>query len=311
MREAETIVIGAGAAGLAAARTLSDAGRTVTVLEARPRIGGRILTLHDQEWPLPVELGAEFLHGEAEATREIARRAGLRVVELPDEHVWVERGRIRPTGEVWTQLGKALRRIDTRGADVSLEAFLARHKVPGPARALARLFVEGYYAAHVDRISARSLASGAEEMDEPQRQYRLADGYFGVVEWLRAGLDPERAQVRLGCAVEEVRWRRGPRRRDVSIRRRRTADDDRGPQGRGHAAPRRAEGPARPDGRRAVRPDAGGLAGRSGTAGGESGLQGRAAIPGRVLGRARLLPAPRPRLRRASDAHRLPPRRRR
>ena len=74
MKEPETIVIGAGAAGLAAARTLSDAGRTVTVLEARPRIGGRIFTVHDREWPLPVELGAEFLHGEAEATREIAQQ---------------------------------------------------------------------------------------------------------------------------------------------------------------------------------------------------------------------------------------------
>jgi monoamine oxidase len=209
MKEPETVVIGAGAAGLAAARTLSDAGRTVTVLEARPRIGGRILTVHDREWPLPVELGAEFLHGEAAATREITTRAGLAVVELPDEHVWVEGGRIRPMGEVWPQVGKALRKIDTRAADVSLEQFLARHQVPGPVRAMARLFVEGYYAAHVERVSAHSLALGAEEMDEPQRQYRLADGYFGVVEWLRAGLDPERARVRLGCVVEGVRWRRG------------------------------------------------------------------------------------------------------
>jgi monoamine oxidase len=209
MEDRDTIVIGAGAAGLAAARTLCDAGRAVTVLEARPRIGGRIFTVHDREWPLPVELGAEFLHGEAEATREIAARAGLAVVEVPDEHVWVEDGRIRPMGEVWTQLGKALRKIDTRAADVSLAGFLARRKVPGPTRALARLFVEGYYAAHVERVSAHSLAAGGLEMDEPQRQYRLADGYFGVVEWLRAGLDPERAKVSLGCVVDEVRWRRG------------------------------------------------------------------------------------------------------
>jgi monoamine oxidase len=209
MKEPETIVIGAGAAGLAAARTLSDAGRAVTVLEARPRIGGRILTVHDRGWPLPVELGAEFMHGEAEATREIADRAGLAVVELPDAHVWAERGRIRPMGEVWTRLGKALRKIDTRTADVSLARFLARHRVPGPQRALARVFIEGYYAAHVDRVSAHSLASGADEIDEPQRQYRLADGYFGIVAWLRAALDPERAQVRMGSVVEEVRWRRG------------------------------------------------------------------------------------------------------
>jgi len=209
MKDPETIVIGAGAAGLAAARTLCDAGRSVTVLEARPRIGGRILTVFDREWPLPLELGAEFLHGEAEATRDIATRAGLPVVELPDTHVWMEDGRVRPSGEVWTQLGKVLRKIDARRPDVSLEQFLARHKVSGPGRALARLFVEGYYAAHVERISAHSLASGADDLDGPQRQYRMADGYFGIVDWLRAGLDPERAEVRLGCTVEEVRWRRG------------------------------------------------------------------------------------------------------
>lgn len=209
MREPETIVIGAGAAGLAAARALSDAGRTVTVLEARPRIGGRILTVHDREWPLPVELGAEFLHGEAEATRRIAARAGLAVVELTDEHVWAEDGRLRSMGEVWTRLGKALGRIDTRTADVSFEQFLARHRMPGPQRAMARLFVEGYYAAHLERVSAHSLASGAEDLEEPPRQYRMADGYFGIVEWLSAGLDPDVAQLRTGCIVEQVRWRRG------------------------------------------------------------------------------------------------------
>ena len=39
-RAADVVVIGAGAAGLAAARDLSQAGRTVTLLEARPRWGG-------------------------------------------------------------------------------------------------------------------------------------------------------------------------------------------------------------------------------------------------------------------------------
>ena len=96
MKDLDAIVVGAGAAGLAAARDLSDAGRKVVVLEARPRLGGRILTIHDREWPLPVELGAEFLHGEAEAAREIADRAGLPVVEVSDEHVWAERGRLVP-----------------------------------------------------------------------------------------------------------------------------------------------------------------------------------------------------------------------
>ena len=205
----DTIVIGAGAAGLAAARALSDAGRTVVVLEARGRIGGRILTVHDREWPLPVELGPEFLHGEAQATREIADAAGLAVVELPDEHVWAERGRLRPMGEVWTRFGTLLERIPTRGADVSFERFLAQRRVPAPTREMARLFAEGYFAAHVDRLSAQSVASAGGETDESQRQYRLAEGYFGIVEWLRAGLDPDRCRVRLARVVEHVRWRHG------------------------------------------------------------------------------------------------------
>jgi len=205
----DAIVIGAGAAGLAAARALSDGGRDVVVLEARPRIGGRIFTLHDPEWPLPVELGPEFLHGEAKATRDIARAAGLAVVELPDGHVWAEDGRLRPMGEVWTRFGRLLERIPTKGPDVSFARFLAQRRVPAPTREMARLFVEGYFAAHVDRVSAQSIASAGGESDESQRQYRLAAGYFAVVEWLRAGLRPERCEVRRACIVESVRWRRG------------------------------------------------------------------------------------------------------
>src|SRR2546423_13551371 len=57
------LIIGAGAAGLAAASDLAAAGLAVTVLEARDRIGGRVQTIHDQSLNLPVELGAEFIHG--------------------------------------------------------------------------------------------------------------------------------------------------------------------------------------------------------------------------------------------------------
>lgn len=62
-----TLVIGAGMAGLAAARDLHDAGETVTVLEARDRTGGRVFT--DRAFAgIPVELGAEFIHGDTAPT---------------------------------------------------------------------------------------------------------------------------------------------------------------------------------------------------------------------------------------------------
>ena len=63
MERADVAVLGAGVAGLAAARELRRRGLTVVVLEARDRIGGRILTVRDPRLPVPVELGAEFVHG--------------------------------------------------------------------------------------------------------------------------------------------------------------------------------------------------------------------------------------------------------
>lgn len=61
-RPATAIVVGAGAAGLAAAHTLASEAVSVTVLEARDRIGGRIWT--DTRLGVPLDLGASWIHGD-------------------------------------------------------------------------------------------------------------------------------------------------------------------------------------------------------------------------------------------------------
>ena len=71
----DVVVIGAGAAGLAAARALSRAGCSVAVLEARTRLGGRIYTREDAGLPVPVDLGGEFIHGTADVSFALLRAA--------------------------------------------------------------------------------------------------------------------------------------------------------------------------------------------------------------------------------------------
>ena len=69
-------IIGAGIAGLAAAKRLADAGRSVTVTEARARIGGRLFS--DQSHDVPLDLGASWIHGvRGNPLTRIADRLGL------------------------------------------------------------------------------------------------------------------------------------------------------------------------------------------------------------------------------------------
>src|SRR6266513_1937218 len=130
----DVLVLGAGAAGLAAASDLSHAGLHVTVLEARPRVGGRILTVHDSRSPVPLELGAEFVHGGAPETLAVARAAGLAVLELPDLHEIVTAGRFRTGRDFWEAINRMnkdlAKRVAARGKDFPVSEYLESARLP-------------------------------------------------------------------------------------------------------------------------------------------------------------------------------------
>ena len=91
----DVAIVGGGAAGLSAARALSGAGKRVCLIEARARLGGRIHSLHVPGIGVPIELGAEFVHGRGASTFSIIDAASLAVAELPDNHWWSRGGRWR------------------------------------------------------------------------------------------------------------------------------------------------------------------------------------------------------------------------
>jgi Monoamine oxidase len=215
----DVVVVGAGVAGLSAARALREQGIRALVLEARSRIGGRILTVRPATSSVPIELGAEFLHGDAPETRELARDAGITAVDIVGKRFNASRGHLTDDGDYWARLGRILDQADAkRTPDRPLSKLFAEQ--PGGKRfaadrTLARAFVEGFHAAPLDRISERSVASGGNPAAEPseQRMARFVDGYDRVSSWLAEPLD---ASILLRHVVTAIDWAPGQVRVDAT-----------------------------------------------------------------------------------------------
>jgi len=218
-RKTDVIIVGAGVSGLAAARALRERGVRVEVLEARDRIGGRIFTHRDPRASVPIELGAEFVHGSAPEVMSIVREAGLLAAEVCGER-WERRGRrLVPSHDFFGRLEKVMKRMSTsREPDRSFHEFLATAlggRKLARDRALAREFVEGFHAADPLRISERALAAGGSPRGDPdeQRMARVLDGYDHVPGWLaRKPFD----SVRLRTVVRTVEWEPGAVHMDTS-----------------------------------------------------------------------------------------------
>jgi monoamine oxidase len=211
MKRHDVAILGAGAAGLMAARTLAGRGLDVVVLEARPRIGGRILTRRVPELAVPVELGPEFLHGDTPHTDRLLRAARAVAVSMTGEHVELRGGRVRPARAFFGDIERVLSRVDPKAPDRSLDDFLAGN--PGGrqlahARQVVRWFVEGFHAAPAGDVSVRWLApgSGEDASESASRMGRVIAGYDVVPATLAHGLHE---RIRLRHAVRAVRWRAG------------------------------------------------------------------------------------------------------
>ncbi|EJN13558.1 monoamine oxidase [Bradyrhizobium sp. YR681] len=200
------VVVGAGAAGLMAARELARAGRRVTILEARARCGGRILPLPASQFGYPADGGAEFVHGEAPVTRALLREAGLSLLEIE--------------GAQWSFDGASFSRESRHDPheaelhavlaelkdDLTVADFLRRH-FAGPEydrlRYSTTRMVEGYDAA--DPARASILALREEWMDGGHHiQARIVGGYGALIDFLAAECRGHGAAIHFGCVVSAI-----------------------------------------------------------------------------------------------------------
>jgi monoamine oxidase len=209
----DVVVIGAGAAGLAAAAHLSRHRKSVCVLEARERVGGRIFSIRPRGNPFPLELGAEFIHGESEAVFEQLRLAGDVAVDASHTRYRARRpGKLQHAEDLFENMKERLKRIPKPRADMSFAEFMEQHRraLPPEIRSFATMLVQGFDGADPARASAKEILkewAGGASADAPT--FRPQRGYGALADSLVSSLDPQHVCLRLHSIVTEVRWQRG------------------------------------------------------------------------------------------------------
>jgi monoamine oxidase len=203
----DTLVVGAGAAGLYAACELTRAGRQVVVLESSHRVGGRILTEFETRAGVPIELGAEFIHGDAPETTRLLDEARLATVRALGRHYRSDRGKLSAQGPVWGRMQRVFSHLSTRRKeDRSFQEFLDDE--PGGARLreereLARGFVQGFNGADPALVSEKSLAEQGNPTEGAAEARRIVNGYAALVVHLEREIA---GRIRLRTAARRIVW---------------------------------------------------------------------------------------------------------
>lgn len=217
----DVLILGAGAAGLAAARRLAAAGRSVAIVEARDRIGGRIFTAPPAPGaaapPIPIELGAEFIHGLPRSSWDLVREAQLATYELEGEPWCFDDGLLHPCGEERRGAFEVVAQMpgwlaaQPAGSDATFAEYLQRAAIDPALAERASAYVEGFNAADRNIIGVAALArqQRAENDIQADRIFRIGRGYSALPQYLADRFRQSGGTMILQRPVRTIRWSRG------------------------------------------------------------------------------------------------------
>lgn len=222
LEQAEILVIGAGAAGLVATAELTRAGLDVVLLEARERLGGRIFTVRDSACEVPLELGAEFVHGRPPEIARFVQQGALDLREAVGEDFCLRSSSIVPC-DFFAEVEGLLSRMKGVRHEQSFDEFLSGYcpETPEEIRRWTRAYIEGFNAADASQVSVQSLLreAAAEEEIDGDRAFRVVGGYDHLVAKLIEGADRSHLTLHTSAVVRDIVWSPGR----VEVR----CDDDR------------------------------------------------------------------------------------
>jgi monoamine oxidase len=217
----DIVVIGAGAAGLNAARLLAQAGKRVALVEARDRVGGRIWTQSAgstrSAHSMPIELGAEFIHGLPEVTWNLVSEAKLATYELSGNSFWYSGDQLKSGHEQQSDAGRVLEELvekvsrQAKFADLAFSDYMKGISIDPASAQAAKNYVEGFNAADQQVISVAALVKQqrAEDAISADRIFRLEAGYAAIPQLLANQFHVAGGELIPGFEVAKIAWRPG------------------------------------------------------------------------------------------------------
>ena len=213
----DVLIIGAGMAGLAAAQSLMAAGKTVRILEARQRVGGRVWSWRN--WGAPIELGANWIEtANGNPITTLAQQANVRTIADPEENEEQLIDLVQKTKMTGNALDSqynrceaiidaAIRLANGSGGDISMRAAIT--KIPAYTKlsvADKRLFeimlaqtVDDDFAVEAEKLSLKAYDAGNDLYSGGSKF--VVGGYDGI-----PALLAKNVPIEMGIIIDQIAW---------------------------------------------------------------------------------------------------------